>query len=63
MTTVLHNLTEAEAAALLRATIRTLRSLRRKSSGPKYIRVGRRIIYRLADVEAWQAAQSSAEKH
>lgn len=60
MTTPLEiNLTEAEAAAYLRTTRRTLRNLRRKASGPTYARVGRQIIYKLVDLQQWQAAQSN----
>jgi hypothetical protein len=51
------NLTEAEAAAHLRTSIRTLRSLRQKAVGPAFVRVGRRIIYRLVDLKQWQWAQ------
>ena len=59
MTTPLEgNLTEAEAAAYLRTSRRTLRNLRRKGRGPMYARVGRQSIYRLADLQEWQAAQT-----
>ena len=54
------NLTEAEVAAYLRTSRRTLRNLRRKGSGPKYARVGRQIIYRLVELQEWQAAQTQA---
>ena len=53
------NLTEREAAAYLRTTSRTLRNLRRKGGGPAYARVGRTIIYRLVDLQKWQAVQST----
>jgi hypothetical protein len=52
------NYTETEAAAYLRTTVRVLRALRRASLGPRYARVGRRIIYRLADLQEWQVAQA-----
>ena len=53
------NLTEREAAAYLRTTSRTLRNLRRKGGGPAFARVGRTIIYRLVDLQKWQAVQST----
>ena len=53
------NLTETEAADYLRTTTRTLRNLRRKGAGPSYARVGRSIIYRLVDLQKWQAVQSA----
>ena len=53
------NLTESEAANYLRTTTRTLRNLRRQSQGPAYARVGRKVIYRLIDLQRWQTAQSS----
>ena len=53
------NLTETEAANYLRTTRRTLRNLRRQSQGPAYARVGRKVIYRLIDLQTWQTAQSS----
>ena len=37
-----------------RSTLETLRSER---SGPRFIRVGRSIRYRVADLDAWMAAQ------
>jgi hypothetical protein len=52
------NLTETEAADYLRTTTRTLRNLRRQSQGPVFARVGRKVIYRLVDLQAWQTAQS-----
>ena len=53
------NLTEREAAAYLCTTMRALRNLRRKGAGPSYTRVGRTTIYRLADLQKWQAVQST----
>ena len=57
------NLTETEAANYLRTTTRTLRNLRRQSQGPAYARVGRKVIYRLIDLQKWQAVQSTQSKH
>ena len=52
------NVTEAEAAHYLRTSVRVLRALRDTSSGPPYARVGRRVIYRLADLHEWQLGQT-----
>jgi predicted DNA-binding transcriptional regulator AlpA len=32
-------------------------------TGPKYIRVGRHVRYRLADVEAWERAREAGGEH
>jgi hypothetical protein len=53
------NLTEGEAANYLRTTTRTLRNLRRQSQGPAYVRVGRKVIYRLIDLQKWQVVRST----
>lgn len=42
-----------QAARLLSVSIRTLEEWRKKGYGPEFIRAGRSIRYRLADVEAW----------
>jgi len=31
----------------------TLQTMRRKGGGPKFAKLGHRIVYRLADVERW----------
>ncbi len=46
-------LTEAEAARLLRIAPRTLRWWRSKGTGPPYVRLGRRVMYRRAAVLKW----------
>ncbi len=38
--------------------IRTLEDWRRRGRGPRYIRAGRSILYRVRDVEAWLAART-----
>lgn len=45
--------TAKEAAAWLRSTERTLERWRREGRGPSFIRVGRRIGYRIEDLAAW----------
>ena len=46
-------LTLTEAAELLRAAPTTLRYCRSTGTGPASAKIGRRIAYRRADVEAW----------
>lgn len=50
-------LTTVEAAELLRTTAHSLqvaRCLRRDT--PRYVKCGRRVLYRLSDVETWLSA-------
>lgn len=50
-------LTEKELAARWKLTARTLQSWRAKQIGPRFVRLGERsIFYRMADVEAYEAA-------
>jgi hypothetical protein len=54
-------LTQAEVADMLHQdTTATLRWWRHQNCGPKSMRVGKRVLYRLADVETWLAAQEAA---
>lgn len=46
-------LTEVAAARLLRLSIRTLQAWRCRGMGPAFVRVGRAIRYRHADLIAW----------
>lgn len=50
------HLTEHELAERLRLSVRTLQRWRWQGKGPAYLKLGRRVVYRLADVEAWEAA-------
>jgi excisionase family DNA binding protein len=50
-------LTQREAAEELRLSERTLERLRVTGEGPKFIRMGRSIRYRFADIEAWIVSQ------
>jgi predicted DNA-binding transcriptional regulator AlpA len=45
-----------EVAALARKTPATIRWLKATGQGPKCGKLGRRVIYRRADVEAWIAS-------
>jgi predicted DNA-binding transcriptional regulator AlpA len=54
-------LTQAEVAEMLHQdTTATLRWWRHQNCGPKSMRVGKRVLYRLSDVEAWLATQEAA---
>ena len=46
-------LTSAETAELLRVPVRTLYVWRGAGRGPRAYRVGKHVLYRRADVEAW----------
>jgi excisionase family DNA binding protein len=50
-------LTQREAAEELRLSERTLERLRVTGEGPKFIRMGRSIRYRFADIETWIVSQ------
>ena len=50
-------LTISEAAELLRAPVATLRYWRHLGSGPHSFRLGRRVLYRRDDLQAWIDAQ------
>lgn len=54
-------LTAAEAAALARRPEGTLAYWRHVGEGPKYARIGKRVLYRRADVVAWLEAQFEQE--
>lgn len=43
-----------EAAAFLSKPPRTLENWRQRGYGPRYVKAGRSVRYRLADILAWQ---------
>jgi predicted DNA-binding transcriptional regulator AlpA len=51
-------LTEREAAAMI-ADLKpaTLSKWRRRRKGPRYLKLGSKVRYRLTDIEEWTAAQ------
>lgn len=56
-------LTQNELAERLKVSGRMLGRLRQTGDGPPFIRVGpRRILYRLADCEAWLAERTHASR-
>jgi hypothetical protein len=46
-------LTNEEAATFLRLSPRTLEKLRVLGGGPRFRKFGRRVLYAMADLEAW----------
>jgi predicted DNA-binding transcriptional regulator AlpA len=48
-------LTQLEVAALLRLSPRTLERHRVSGTGPAYTKLGRRVVYRRDEVDAWAA--------
>ena len=54
---MLRLLTQREAARVLRLSERTLERLRVTGSGPVYVKAGRSVRYREADLEAWIASR------
>lgn len=46
-----------KAAALLRVRPQTLAAWRVDGKGPRWLKVGRKVFYRRADIRAWLAAQ------
>lgn len=48
------NLTPKEAADRLRLSSGTLANMRCKGGGPKYIQWGRKVLYPLAEIEAFE---------
>jgi len=46
-------LNQSEAASLCRLSPRTLERWRCRGGGPVYRKLGRRVLYRPADVDAW----------
>jgi hypothetical protein len=45
----------AEVAQYLRSTTSSLAQMRYRGEGPKFVRMGRRVLYRWPDVEQWLA--------
>ncbi len=46
-------LTQIETAKLLRISARTLERQRVEGPGPKFIKAGRRVLYRRSDIDDW----------
>jgi excisionase family DNA binding protein len=50
-------LTPQEAADYLRTGVRTLERWRHAGGGPTFVKIGRRVTYRIADLQTWVEAQ------
>jgi Helix-turn-helix domain len=53
-----HHLNQIELARRWRVSPRTLERWRWLNQGPPYLKLGGRVVYRLADIEAFEAAQA-----
>ncbi len=51
-------LTQSEVAALVRLSSRTLGRHRVAGTGPAYMKLGRKVVYKRSCVEAWAAANT-----
>ena len=49
---------ESEVARRWRISARTLQRWRRTGEGPQFLRLGRRVAYRLSDIESFEAAHT-----
>lgn len=61
-----HFCSNTEAADFLRLSPRTLEKLRVIGGGPPYRKLGRRVVYALADLEEWAArrrCESTSDPH
>lgn len=56
------HLTQTDLARRWRKSERTLESWRWKKTGPPYLKIGGRVIYRLEDIEAFELAAMSEPK-
>ena len=54
-------LTEAELAARWRHSLRSLQRWRAEGNGPPHLRIGRRIVFRVTEVEAFEASREIGE--
>ncbi len=54
---VRHRLVTAELSRRWRMSPRTLEQWRWKGIGPRYLKIGGRVLYCLDDIEAYEAAQ------
>lgn len=54
----IHHLNQIELARRWRVSHRTLERWRWRAKGPRYIKIGGRVVYRLADIEAFEAGQA-----
>ncbi|MDP9093692.1 MAG: helix-turn-helix domain-containing protein [Actinomycetota bacterium] len=55
-------LTIGEVAAITRAPISTVRYWRHLGTGPRSFRLGRRVVFRRADLDRWMAERERAAR-
>jgi hypothetical protein len=53
-----HWLTQRQLARQLDISTRSLERLRHAGNGPRFAKAGRKVLYRLADVEHWLTART-----
>jgi hypothetical protein len=54
------HLNQIELSRRWRLSPRTLEGWRRRGKGPQYLKVGARVLYRLADIEAYEVTKLRA---
>lgn len=54
------NLTTKEAADRLRVRVTTLANWRVRGDGPRFIKMGRKVLYPMAEIEAFEQRQLRA---
>jgi hypothetical protein len=50
-----HFITQKEASGILRLSVRTLERHRMAGTGPAFVKLGTRVVYRASDLVAWAA--------
>lgn len=55
-------LTVSDLADRLQVPVQTLYAWRHRGEGPRAVRVGRHLRYRIEDVDAWLAALAEAQR-
>lgn len=58
MTGLAHHLNQVELGRRWRISHRTLERWRWLRQGPRYLKIGGRVVYRLEDIEAYEAEQA-----
>ncbi len=58
MTGLAHHLNQVELGRRWRISHRTLERWRWLKQGPRYLKIGGRVVYRLEDIEAYEAEQA-----
>ena len=61
MTNVAKVVPTAEAARVVGLSESTLAKLRLNGNGPTYCKLGRRVVYRLADLEKWLQSRTARD--